>query len=128
MRCGKYLTFFAAVVMFLPLSAFARQKNEHTITLFDPATFGSVRLEPGSYQVEWTGAGSDVQVSVLQHKKTVATTTAQLITNDPGVTQDAVVLKTVATNSPKQIAEIDFGSRKEALVLSSNQMNPGQGQ
>jgi len=127
MKSGKYLALFAGVVMLLPLSAFARQKNEGTLKLYDPAEIGSTRLEPGTYKVEWTGTGSNVQVSVLQHKKMLVTTAAELKTNDAGVTQDAVVLKPADNNSAKQIAEIDFGSQKEALVLT-DQIGQGQGQ
>jgi hypothetical protein len=127
MKCSKSVVLFAAIVTLLPLSAFAAQKNGGKITLFEPATVGSTRLDPGTYKVEWTGTGSAVQVSFLQNKKTVATTTAELKTNNREVTQDAVVLKVNDNSSPKQIAEIDFGGHKEALVLIA-QTNPSQGQ
>jgi len=119
MKCSRLVTLFVAIVTLFTLSAFARQKNEGTITLSDPATFGSTRLAPGTYKVEWSGTGSTVEVTVLQNKKTVATATAELKTNDPQVNSDAVVLRTNDNSSAKQIAEIDFGKQKEALVLAA---------
>jgi len=127
MKCSRLVMLSVAIVTLLPLAAFARQKNEGTITLFDPVTLGSTRLAPGTYKVEWSGTGSAVEVSVLQNKKTVATTTAELKTNDPQVKGDAVVLRD-DSSSAKQVAEIDFGKQKAALVLASAQTSPGAGQ
>jgi len=121
MQCGKFLTLFAAIVMLVPLSAWAREKNEGTLQLFDVVEIGSTQLQPGTYKVEWNGNGPEVQVNVLQGKKTVATTSAKLQTSDRPAPQDAV---TVASNGQeKQVTEIDFGNRKEALLLNSSGMN-----
>jgi hypothetical protein len=60
----------------------------------------------------------------LQGKKTVATTSGKLVNHDQAAPYNAVVLKD-ATGG-KTINEIDFGNRKEALVLTDAQMSGGQ--
>jgi hypothetical protein len=123
MRFPKYLMLLATFTLLLPASGFARSKNRGTMTLMEPAKIGSTELQPGTYKVEWHGSGPAVQVNITQDKKTVAATTAKLKTNDAAASQDAVVLQPMPnSNSAKQIAEIDFGSLKEALVITANQM------
>lgn len=115
----KYLMLLSMFTFLLPGMGFAREKNQGTMQLMEPARIGSTELQPGTYKVEWNGTGPKVQVSVMQHKNTVATTTATLKTNDAAATLDAVVLKPAPGNSSvRQIAEIDFGSHKEALVIT----------
>jgi hypothetical protein len=118
MMYPKYLMLLAAFFLLLPLSAFAPAKDQGTFRLFEPAKIGSTQLQPGKYKVEWTGTDPKVRVTFLQGKKTVAVGTATLETEDRAASQDAVVLKPASNNSSeKQIIEIDFGSRREALVI-----------
>ena len=109
--------FLAGFFLVLSLNASARAKDQGTFRLIEPAKIGSTQLQPGKYTVEWTGTGPDVQVNFLQGKTTVATGTATLQTQDRAASQDAVVLKAASNSSGKQIIEIDFGSRREALVI-----------
>ncbi|HYA23998.1 MAG TPA: hypothetical protein VEF05_07545 [Terriglobales bacterium] len=127
MRYSKYLTLLCMFTFLLPGMGLARTRNQGTMKLMEPARIGSTELQPGTYQVEWNGAGPQVEVNVMHHKNTVATTTGTLKTNDPAATQDAVVLQPAAGNSSvMQIAEIDFGSHKEALVITPSQRNRTQ--
>lgn len=127
MNLVKYLMLLALFTILIPASSFARTKDRGTMQLMEPAEIGSTQLQPGTYQVEWNGTGPTVHVNIMQHKNTVAATTGELKTNDKAASQDAVVLKPAGnSSSEKQIAEIDFGNRKEALVLYSSNMNQGQ--
>ena len=128
MRFLNYLMLLALVTLLIPASGFARNKDQGTMKLEESAKVGSTELQPGTYKVEWNGTGPNVQVNILQHKNTVATTSGELKTNDHAVSQDAVVLRPASDNSSqKQVAEIDFSKHKEALVLNpSNGMNGGQ--
>jgi hypothetical protein len=127
MRYRKYLMLLCMFAFLLPGAGFARAKNQGTMKLMDPARIGSTELQPGTYKVEWDGAGPKVQVNIMHHKDTVATTTATLKTNDPSATEDAVVLQPAPGNgSVKQIAEIDFGSHKEALIITPSERNRTQ--
>jgi len=118
MKCDKYLILLMAFAILLPVSALARERNEGKINLYDSAQIGKTVLKPGTYTVKWMGSGPQVQVSVLQNKDTVATTTGTL-KEENNIHQDAVVLNEAPNHAaPEEVAEIDFGSRKEALVLT----------
>jgi len=123
MKWGKYLTLIMAFAMLLPVSALAREKNQGQLKLYDPAQIGSTVLKAGTYTVRWTGSGPQVQVNVLKNKETVATTTGTL-KDESNLHQDAVVLnKTNGSAASEEVAEIDFASRKQALVLTPDTSN-----
>jgi len=124
MNSVKYLMLTAAFTLLLPGIGFAKTPDRGTLRLDQPAEIGSTQLQAGTYQVEWNGTGPDVHVNIMQHNKTVASTTAQLKMNDKAASQDAVVTAPVPNNSSeKQIAEIDFSKHKEALIFNSNSAN-----
>jgi Protein of unknown function (DUF2911) len=116
----KYIALLATLALAFPLSSFAKDRNEHTVTLSDPVQIGGTQLKAGDYRLEWQGTGAGTQVSFIQHGKTVATAPATLKTNDDAVTQDAVVMST--TNNPRELKEIDFRHQKEALVFDQSGM------
>ena len=124
MRSAKYLFLLAGIAMLLPLGAFAKDANEGKFTISEPVQVGSTQLKPGDYKVQWDGSGDAVNVKIMQGKKTVATTSAKLVNRDQEAPYNAVILKD-ATGG-KAINEIDFGKRKEALVLTDTQMSSGQ--
>jgi hypothetical protein len=119
MKSLKYTALLATLALAFSLSSFAKDKNEHTVTLSDSVRVGGTQLKPGDYKLEWQGTGAGTQVSFVQHGKTVATAPATLKTNDDSVTQDAVVM---GTNSPRELKEIDFRHQKEALVFDQSGM------
>jgi len=118
MNFSKYLAIFTAVIFFLPLAAFARERNQGPLRLADPVEIGSTRLEPGTYRVEWSGNGPAVQVNILQGKKTVATTSGKLKKLQRPSADDDVILRPVANSDLRTIAEIDLNHRREALQLT----------
>jgi hypothetical protein len=81
------------------------------------------RLEPGTYKVEWNGAGPTVQINILQGNKTVATTSGRIVELQRPSSYDDVVLKPVANGNVKTIDEIDFNNRKEGLRLTPNMVS-----
>ena len=115
MKLPNYVAFFSILAMLAPLSAFAREKNQHSIDFPNAVQVGGKQLEAGSYKVEWQGAGPEVQVTFLRRGKAVATVPGTLKTNDSEVTQDAI--QTDSANNT--LNEIDFRRDKEALVFQS---------
>ena len=116
MKCTKYLggAALAGLLLLLPASTFAKDKNQGNLKLFDPVQVGSTQLEPGDYKVEWNGAGPTVNVNILQNNKTVATTSAKLVGYTSGY--DAVVTEPATDNAQaKTLEEIDFGKQKAGL-------------
>jgi hypothetical protein len=115
MKLPNYVAFLSILAVLAPLSAFAREKNQHSIDIPNAVQVGGKQLEAGSYKVEWQGAGPEVQVTFLRHGKAVATVPGTLKTNDSEVTQDAI--QTDSANNT--LNEIDFRRDKEALVFQS---------
>jgi len=128
MKFAKYLLLLAGVALLLPLSAMAKDNgsnNSGKFTVAENVKVGSTELKPGNYKVEWDGSGDSVQVKIMQGKNTVATTSGKLVSHDNPAPYNAVILND-ASGGGKAISEIDFGKRKEALVLSEGQMGAGQ--
>jgi len=102
----------------LTAAAFAKTKNEGSFDLDQPATMGSVQLQPGHYKAEWTGSNGMVDVAIVQRGKTIATTKAELKQLASPSAYSAVTMGT-APDHRAHINEIQFNNRKDALVLSS---------
>ena len=121
MRSVKSLTIIGTLALLLPLAAFASSKDQAKIHIVDPVQVGSSHLNPGVYEVQWSGNGPAVQVNFLQHHKILASTQGKVIDHKTKSPYNDVVVEPMASNShQKQIQEIDFNNRKEALVI-----NPG---
>jgi hypothetical protein len=71
---------FVAATMFAALSLPAlAAKNSGSMSVPEPVKAGSTKLIPGNYDLSWTGTGADVQVTVTQNKKVIATFPAKLV-------------------------------------------------
>jgi hypothetical protein len=112
----KYLALLSVLAVFT-LPAFARDKNQHSISIADSVKVGSAWLKPGTYKVEWQGTGPAVQVTFQQDGKTVVTAPATLQTNDKQVMQDDVVIDRTSGHT-YALEELDFSHQKEALIFS----------
>jgi hypothetical protein len=73
MKRIQYTAFLSMLALLSPLSAFARDKNQHSVEILDSVQVGSTQLKPGNYKVEWQGSGPEVQVNFVRDGKTVAT-------------------------------------------------------
>jgi hypothetical protein len=120
MKTVKYMALLSTLALAFPLSSFARDKSEHSVTIYDAVQVGSTQLKPGDYKVEWQGTGSETQVNFLKNGKTVATAPATFKT-DAQITRDDVVIKTNSSNT-LSLEEIDFGHQKEALIFEQSGM------
>jgi hypothetical protein len=121
MKQVKYLTLLSMVALLSSVSAFARDKNQHSVKIPDSVQIGSTQLEPGDYKVEWQGIGPQIQVSFVRNGKTVATVPGTLKTNDANLHQDEIVTDATSANT-KTLTEIDFGRNKESLVFGQSGM------
>ncbi len=92
MNVLKYLVLSLAFTLLIPATSFAKTKDHGTMRLVQSAEIGATQLQPGTYKVEWNGTGPIVHVSILHHSHTVATSTAQLKTNDKAAAQQAVLI------------------------------------
>ncbi len=117
MKIARYFASFAILTLTLSVGAFAKDKNSGNFTLADTVRVGSTDLEPGNYKAQWTGAGNDVKVDILQNGKTVATAQGAIKNLEQPSPYDAVTTKTLQDNT-KVVDEIDFSNRSQALVLA----------
>jgi len=121
MKQMKYMALLSMLALLFTASAFARDKNQHSLEISDSIQVGGTQLEPGSYKVEWQGTGPQVQVNFVRNGKTVATAPGTLKTNDAHVTQDDIVTDATKANA-KTLKEIDFGHNKESLLFEQSGM------
>jgi hypothetical protein len=71
----------AAIVLLMPVVAFAAQKNSETVVLDRAVTVEDTQIPAGQYKVSWEGNGPDVTVSFAEDNKTVVTALAKLSNN-----------------------------------------------
>jgi hypothetical protein len=109
----KRLLGIALLVGSLSLPAFAA-KNAQNITLWQATKIGASQLPAGNYKVTWTGTDSNVQVTVAQGKKTVATVSGKLV---PANNNAAGGLSTDTQNGVVVLQSIQLS--KFDLVLTS---------
>jgi hypothetical protein len=78
----KSKSLFTAVMVFaIPALAFAGPKNSASLNLEQTVKVAGIQLAPGQYKLVWEGTGPDITVSFTEGKKTVATASAKLVSN-----------------------------------------------
>ena len=103
------------LALLLATSAFAAS-NKGSMQLLDPVTVSGKQLPAGDYSVKWDGTGPNVELSILQGSKVVATTPARLIDLNQKTNGDAAVVKKNDDGS-KSLSEIRFGGKRYALAI-----------
>jgi hypothetical protein len=74
--------------MTLVLATGASAATKGSLKLEEPVSVNGMRLAKGEYKVTWEGTGPNVQLSVIQSKKIVATVPARLVElSRPGLGQ-----------------------------------------
>lgn len=121
MKHLNLLALLSTLALLFPLSALARDKNQHSVNIGDTVRVGSTQLKAGSYKVEWDGTGPTVQVRFLKNGKTLVTAPATLQTNDKQVTEDAIMTHKIDAKTDA-LDEIDLSHQKEALVFAQGGM------
>jgi hypothetical protein len=79
MRKTKFAAGLLAFSLLLAGSAIAGNSNKGTLNVAETVTVGGKQLPAGKYQVEWTGSGSDAEVSISNGRDTVAKVSAQVL-------------------------------------------------
>ncbi len=115
MKFSKSTTLTLGLAVLIATSAFAAP-NKGSLQITSPVTINGTQLKPGDYSVTWQGTGSDVQMSILKGKSVVTTTSAHVVELAQKSANDAAVITTGADGS-KNIAEIHFIGKREALSL-----------
>ena len=79
MRKTKLTAGLLTFSLLLAASAFAGNSNKGTLKVDETITVAGKQLPAGTYQVEWTGSGPSVEVSISGSKGSVASVPAQLL-------------------------------------------------
>ena len=84
--------------------------------LLHPASVGGTQLKAGSYTVQWDGQGEQVQLQILQGKKTLATVPAHMVKIDHPM-RDNSVMVTPNSDGSQSVTRINFSKKDFALEL-----------
>jgi len=118
MKNNIFKSLFLGLALVLATGAFAASTNKGSMQLMDSVTISGKQLAAGTYQVKWDGTGPNVEVSILQGKDVVATTSAHLVDLNQKADNDTAIVKNNADGS-KGLSEIRFSGKKVALALGS---------
>jgi hypothetical protein len=104
-----------ALSLLLAAGAIAGPENKGSLKLSDTVTVGGKQLAPGEYRLEWTGTGSNVELSISNGRETVAKVPAQLITlkKAPGSGYST----STDPGGIQTLTDIYFGGKKYELLL-----------
>ena len=115
------------LTLLLATTAFAANApSKGSFTVSEPVTVGGHQLAAGEYQLKWDGTGSTVELSILSHKKLVATVPAQLIELDSASLYDGSELHK-DNSGALSLTQIDFAHKKYALDLRNASASAGPG-
>lgn len=100
----RSISILAALLIITLSMAMAWPKGKKTVKIAEPTIVGSVTLQPGEYNIAWSGAGPDVQVNFSRGDKTIATVPATLeaVQNE----QDSIV--TLQASGSSSLVEINL--------------------
>jgi hypothetical protein len=116
MKYVQYLALSATMAFAFSLTALAKDANSGNFTVDDTVQVGSAQLAPGNYKAQWSGPANDLHIDILHNGKTVATTTGRIKDLQQPAPYSAVLVKPSANNQ-RELGEIDFDHRSEALVF-----------
>ena len=120
------VTFVQALVLacgvLLATSAFAANKG--SVQLMHPTQVAGKQLAPGSYKIQWDGSGEQVQLSILQGNKEVASTTARVVQIQPRSPNDNALI-TVGADGTRSLSQIRFRGKTFALDLGGEGSGAG---
>src|SRR4051812_14904060 len=110
---------FAALALTFAASAFAASNSHKSSFEIGAATqVNGTTIPAGEYTAQWEGSGPTVQVNIMQGKKVLATSPAQV------VALDRIALDTHAevqngSNGERELKVLQFAGKKVSLELGT---------
>ena len=104
-----------ASALLFATSAFAANKG--SLELHHPTQVAGKELAAGNYNVQWEGSGDNVQLSITQGKKQVASTTARVVQTQNTATTDSALI-TMNPDGSRTLAQIRLRGKPFALDLN----------
>jgi hypothetical protein len=116
MRKMKFSAGLLPFSLLLAASAIAGNTNKGTLKVDETVTVGGKQLPAGRYQVEWTGSGPTVELSISNGRDTVAKVPAQVLPVKTAQTGSGYSTNTDQAGN-KALTEIFFGGKKYELSI-----------
>ena len=113
------LTLLAGALL-LAVGTVAGEANKATLRLQENVTVEGKQLTPGTYKLEWDGAGPDVRVNIVRGKETVASVPAHVVEQQARNAQDAYGTSVDADGS-RSLTSIYVGGKNFSLQLQGTE-------
>ena len=112
-------------MVLLAASAFAGATKQN-LELSHPVNVNGTTLKAGQYQLQWDGAGPNVEVSIMKGKNVVAKVPAHVVELPQSSNASAAVTKN-GGNGVSELAGARFEGKKYALEIgeASGEMSEG---
>jgi hypothetical protein len=125
----KFSTFSKSLLLGLAvlLATAAFASNRGSLNLADSTMVNGQKLAAGDYKVTWDGTGPNVQLNIMQGKKTIATVPAHMVDlKEAASANSAVVHKN--DDGSKTLSEIRLSGKKFAFAVGSEQASANSGE
>lgn len=115
-----------ALVALVALAGNALAATKASMDLLHPASISGTQLPAGNYTLQWDSQGDQVQVQILQGKKTVATVPAHVVKVEHPM-RDNSVMVTPNGDGSQIVVRINFSKKDFALEPASEGAGAGSG-
>lgn len=105
-----------AASLLLAACAFAGNDSKGQLKVAETVTVGGTQLRSGTYQLEWTGSGSNVELSISNGRKTVAKVPAQLVSLEKAGAGDGYSTNTEPSGT-KTLTGVFFKGKKYGVSI-----------
>jgi hypothetical protein len=119
MKIPKVALAFVSTALLFASATIANEANKTTVRINQKVTVEGKTLDSGKYTALWTGEGSNVQVTLLRGKDTVATFPAQIKQEGTPNPVDAIGT-TDGPDGSKQLTSIYPNGKRLSIQLGSN--------
>ena len=119
MKLSKVVTTAFGAAFLLASTVVAGETNKTNVSIADKVTVEGKTIQPGKYQVEWTGNGPNVQVTVGKGKQQVASFPAQL-TEQPTTNTTSAYSTNASADGSKSLTAIYVGGKKSILEVDQS--------
>ncbi len=111
-----FLSIFSLALVTSAFAASGDYKGNFQIS--EPAQVNGKQIPAGEYTAKWEGTGPNVQVSIMQGKKVIATTSAQVVDLNTAASNSEAEL-TKGSNGDRTLSTLRFSGKKYSLQLGS---------
>jgi hypothetical protein len=125
MKASRLSSILFGAVMLCVMPTFAGNTIKKSLEIHEKVSVQGTELQPGTYRFEWTGIGSDVQVTILHNNEKLATVPAHIVQEKSSNGETGYSLKP-GSNGEKDLAEVFFSGGKYDLQLQPGSNNNSQ--